>query len=459
MKLHANNTILLPRASVPDFLGSDVAEDGTVRISVVRHAYRAMLLAFSAQRLRRFFDRIPMERNGVVLDVFQKVQLLSDPALPTSIEAARRIFGELEGFCADENVDFGEFVDVFFRGVYPWRFFSAEAWLALLNPILGELLAAPDLRAFLLERFEGLSRSFFPHSTNELVCSKAGRTRSEAWFLFDVDESTGIPFDVSRWFCPWLRHLPEVFGLPPYEELDLFADVVPVERLVPSGEIEVRDGKAFWKGREFGTVERFSGIARSLGLPMRDPLDVSSPVVLAAEKLPKGIPAAIRPGCCYGAPVYLARIRYAPLPAKKGPANPLRLLIDGLLSGDRKVARRVDALHSAFLQSISAKTEIVYHTLDDSVTINGEHFIRNVPAKIFRRVLKTYLLTGRTTFENREFKRDAEITLDVSNPNFEGRLNRLMARLEESHPELIIVRRKRGEFVFSPKCSISFHEE
>ena len=63
--------------------------------------------------------------------------------------------------------------------------------------------------------------------------------------------------------------------------------------------------------------------------------------------------------------------------AKKGPANPLKLLVEGLLSEDKKTARRIDALNSALLQSISAKTEVVYHSVDDSVTINGEHFIHN----------------------------------------------------------------------------------
>ena len=457
MKLQANNTILLPPASVPGFLGNDVSADGTPEISVVRHVYKAMLLSFSAPQIGRFLDRIPVERNGVVLDAFRKIQLLCDPEMPVPVEVARRIFGALEEFCADERIDFDEFVKTFYSGVHPWRFFSAEAWLALVNPHLGDMLAAPDRREFLLERFERLSRTFFPHSTNELIEIRPGKTSSEAWFLFDADEPTGIPFDVSRWFCPWLRHLPEVFGMPPYEELDLMADVLPAETLLPG--LEIRGKKAFWKGSEVGAVKAFSAVAKSFGLPMRDPLDVDSPVVVLAEKLPKGVPPRVRPGCCCGAPVYLARIRYAPFPAKKGPANPLKLLVEGLLSEDKKTARRIDALHSALLQSISAKTEVVYHSVDDSVTINGEHFIRNVPAKIFRRVLKTYLLTGRTTFENREFKRDAEITLDVSNPNFEGRLNRLMARLEESHPELIIVRRRRGEFVFAPKCAISFHEE
>lgn len=456
MKLHANNSILLPRASVPEFLGNDVSEDGTPEISVLRHLYKAMLFAFSPMQTRRFFDSIPVERNGVVLDAFQKVRLICDAGIPPSADVARRVFAGLEEFCAEERIDFAKFVEIFFTGVHPWRFFSAEAWLATIAPHLGDMIAATDRRAFLLERFEQLSRRFFPHSAHELVSSASSGGMTEAWLLFDADNATDVPFDIVRWFCPWVRHLPEVFGMPPYEELDVFADVASPGQLVPSGEIEVRGSRAFWKGAEFGTVKPFSAVAKSFGLPSRDPFDADMPVVLVGKKRPKGLPGELRSGCCYGAPVYLARVRYAP---SASDGNFLKPLVDGLLVDDKKTARRIDALHAEFLRSLSAKTEIVYHAVDDSITIDGEHFIRNVPAKIFRRVLKTYLLTGRTTFENREFKRDAEITLDVSNPNFEGRLNRLMARLEESHPELIIVRRKRGEFVFAPKCAISFRED
>jgi hypothetical protein len=72
---------------------------------------------------------------------------------------------------------------------------------------------------------------------------------------------------------------------------------------------------------------------------------------------------------------------------------------------------------------------IVYYKSDDSISVNSKHLMRNVPARILRNLLREYTATGREEYENREFKRDSAICMDPLRPNFESRLNRVIAHI------------------------------
>lgn len=120
--------------------------------------------------------------------------------------------------------------------------------------------------------------------------------------------------------------------------------------------------------------------------------------------------------------------------------------------------------------AISDAVEVVYYTDSDSISVNGKHVMRNVPAKILRNILSEYTTTGREEFENREFKRDTSICMDPLRPNFESRLNRVVAHIEgrKVNGEITnnglknffeIDRYRRGGFRFIPKCNIVFREE
>jgi len=101
--------------------------------------------------------------------------------------------------------------------------------------------------------------------------------------------------------------------------------------------------------------------------------------------------------------------------------------------------------------------------------VNNKHLMRNVPARILRNLLREYTATGREEYENREFKRDPAICMDPLRPNFESRLNRVIAHIngcdDPSKPTegvkkyFEIERHRRGGFRFVPKSKIIFREE
>jgi hypothetical protein len=101
----------------------------------------------------------------------------------------------------------------------------------------------------------------------------------------------------------------------------------------------------------------------------------------------------------------------------------------------------------------------VFHRQDATMSCNGEHLLRGVPAKILQKVLMAHTLTGRTVFEHREFRRDPDLGLDPLNPNLESRIRILSDRLENRLEGIRIVKDEKGRFGLEAKSLVEFTEE
>jgi hypothetical protein len=84
--------------------------------------------------------------------------------------------------------------------------------------------------------------------------------------------------------------------------------------------------------------------------------------------------------------------------------------------------------------------------------------VKNVPAKILRKMLLSHCATGQTVFFHREFAMDRSITNDPKAPNIIVRLRRLSHAFEERFPKIKITRVSRGKIAFLPSCKIEFSE-
>lgn len=458
MEFQAANPLLMSHRSVTTFFGSDVDSDGRIVFNLLSHLYAAMLLTFSSDQIRRFWERLPLERNGVQLQGLPKYRLVLKEPSKVPLGYQLRMLEAVRPFCREEGIDADALFQNFFSGIYPWRHLSAKAWLGMVEPLLDGLFSDPDPRAFILRHFEQLQTRFYPHSTHDVIRDVEKTGIRTTTLIYSLDNSTFVPFDYETWLLPWLVRLPTIFGLPPVEEAELVADVRTIAQILPEGSWHRRRGVLYYGKKGIGKGCSFSAVARQLEMPPEDPFDLTSECDLIEEDVVDDSGRVVlRAGCCYGAPAYLVRLRYAVSPPVT--IHPLRPLLQGLFRDDDLSRARLNDLHEAYLTEIAHTAKIVFYRKDDSVSIDGQHFIRNVPAKIFRKVIRAYLLEKRTEFENREFKRDPEITLDLVNPNFEGRLNRLMAKLSDDRPDLQIVRHKRGAFSFIPKCAIDYREE
>lgn len=93
-----------------------------------------------------------------------------------------------------------------------------------------------------------------------------------------------------------------------------------------------------------------------------------------------------------------------------------------------------------------SKIHVAYYKNDDCIFIDGEYLIRNIPAKLLWKILKSYEAKGQTEFSNRELRMDPTLQLPDFKDNLETRLILLRKRLEKKCPAFKLPSCGRGKF-------------
>jgi len=99
-----------------------------------------------------------------------------------------------------------------------------------------------------------------------------------------------------------------------------------------------------------------------------------------------------------------------------------------------------------------------HYAADHSVFIGDEYLIKGVAGAIFRKLVRDFLVEGRTDFTNRELRLDPSIRLPDITDNLEARLILLVRRLQERGPDIHIEKTGRGRFHLAVRRPLTLTE-
>ena len=242
-----------------------------------------------------------------------------------------------------------------------------------------------------------------------------------------------------------------------------------IEALENRAPAEMRDGNVFVGDRLVGRTATFGDCLDELGFEWDNKPEREVGCVLALEDVrdTKTNTLLLRKGCYYGTPSNILDVRFK---ANVITQEPFLKLMSSVVKQEFAAWQPIQKAQEQLLGAMSDSAEVIYYKSDDSISVNNKHLMRNVPARILRNLLREYMATGREEYENREFKRDPSICMDPLRPNFESRLNRVIAHINGTAEKdgvpgegvkkfFEIERHRRGGFRFVHKCKIIFREE
>ena len=289
-------------------------------------------------------------------------------------------------------------------------------------------------------------------------------------FTFRFDSPGMLITNPMRWFNGLVQIGTILLGTTAYEHIEFKATqtsfVEALENRVPAEVHE--DGHVYVNGRQVGKYMTFGDCLAEYGLEWDFEAEKKMACIRATEDvIDEAVGAVlIHKGCYYGAPASVVNMEYK---ANVVVPEPFNKLMSAVVKQEFDSWEPIQRAQEQLLEAMNDSVTVIYYKSDDSISVNSKHLMRNVPARILRNLLREYSASGREEFENREFKRDASICMDPLRPNFESRLNRVIAHINGSddpeHPSegvkkfFEIERHRRGGFRFVPKCKIIFREE
>lgn len=443
-----------------------------IRNDILKLLYAGMLLEMPLSLVREFWARHPLPDAVIKNDESYTLHSIWQAENRNPIEYLVGVFNDVEPFLISHGMDTVDFLRKTLQRVNKGMLISARSILRWGKPFLSYFYLEKDPRPLILRLIDFFTAKLAPGTVHKLVKHESGDTVNKATILVMYSrpmESFRLhtksfyrefpSYDCELWTGMLVQAIPSCMNMPVFEELFMLSDCRKIEEILPDSHITMQDEKLLIDGEVYGNIINFTDFWEKKALFLHKYRIPDKKVVTITRDYfcPIRKRIIIHANCVYNAPVYLYGFRYHKDVTK--PENFMSTIIDeatGKLSDSWSRAREI---HETLLEKISLKADITYFNNEQSISINGNHLVKFVPAKILRKMIVTYLNEGRTLFEHREFIRDEQIIFDSINPNLNIRLQRLEKVLKENFPEISISREERGKIRLHVDCKASYCEQ
>ena len=442
-----------------------------IKNDYLKFIYAAMLLEFSHSEVRQFWDKHSFPYAGDPPDLSILYKWLWQEDAYSDLEFFVRVTESVEPFLLSKGKYAPDFIRNALHKLNGGLVIPSKSMIKWTNPVMELFFQTDDLRHLILQLIPHYTSILAPGLHHRLaeytVDEKNGSADATIVLIASIGDplnSTGSrkilpPFDCELWVTMIVQTIPQSMHLKPFENFSIIADTRPVHSIVPDA--VYRNGKYFIEGTEIGSEISFNTFCknRSISSILEDGRipDITVAEITNDHFCPARKRIVLHKGCAYGSPACLYNFKFNT--KVKKPKGFFTSIIEESTSNTNRFWLKVQDKHNELLGNIEPTANFVYHVRDESVSVNGKHLVKSVPAKMLRYILKQYSKNQQCEFEYREFINNPDIVLNTLAPNMAVRLSRLAKALDEGFPSLKIIRTERGKFSIKALCRLSYVEK
>ena len=425
-----------------------------------RACYATMLAEIRPDHIMEFFQRIPMTMQGKAYAGKGLLSLFWSEKGTVNMDWNFASIHHIEPFLIERGYDALGFFRKMLHRNNRATYMPGKVLMSWFYPMMDKFFNVYDPREMVLKLISTYTEEYVPGVLHRRI----KRTVEGEWirtymmFLTHKNFDGCYVFNYDFIVGEQILAFPKMMDLPAFESITFLNDCQRIEDVLWREGIERNESGIWLDGRRIASPERYLAFMERGGFDI-EMFNIPDRWVMVAEEdftCPKRNRQVIYKGCAYEAPAYVSAIRH------KKVSNQDRKLLQHMLQDtmkeDELFSPEVIRRHADLMARLERKLSFAFFPADESVTLNGDHLIKGVPARILRNILSAVVKTGKRDFEYREFKRDFEITLGQKNANFEVRFYRLMEKLEDKCPEFRIRKSERGRFTVETEAFLEFKD-
>jgi hypothetical protein len=435
-------------------------EEKVTRHDFWRACYATMLSELKPNEIVEFFAGLPMQmggRNYIGLDLL--AHLWSEKG-SISLNWNYAAVNALEPFLVEKGYDALAFMRKMLFRNNKSTYMPGKIVMSWVYPIMDKIFNLYDPREMIFQMIEIYTENYLPGHIHPKIKKKIDKEWTYSYLMYLADGSIEkFPnFNFDYIAGEQIKGFPRMLNLPEFENITYLADCRSLEKILWEPGVEFLDKVLVLNGQIIGERKKFREFSFDHGLEIQKYTLPDNEIVVATEDIfcSKRKRVVVYKGCAYGSLVFISVVKHRKIPNSEKKFLE-HMLVDTLLDGDLFSAE-VKVRHENLMASFTKKNDFVYRASDESISLNGDHFIKGVSAKILRKIIVEYVTLNRKNFEYRNFKQEFEISLGQKNSNFEVRFYRLMDALDSKCPEFKIEKTERGKFLLTVTGKIEFKE-